>query len=162
MSITRLLFVLKIIKFWKSHKYLIINVNYSYVDNQFKNNRPLVPLDLNFMLGSYAFSLQATIDHHGLSMYNGYHTAPVYCCKKTFYCNDVKITVSGINHALSSTKYIMIYKLCVEWVYNQNTEDGKYFLPWCQYTVHLNKNRLRNWHWNLLGGQCVSSWWPLI
>ena len=28
--------------------------------------------------------------------------------------------------------------------------------------VHLIKYRSRNRHWNLLSGQCVSSWWPLV
>ena len=50
-------------KILQSPKYLIINVNrFSYVGNQLiKKTRSLVPLDLNFMLGSYAFSLQATL-----------------------------------------------------------------------------------------------------
>ena len=62
------------------------------------------------MLGSYAFSLQATIDHQGFSMYSGHYTAPVYCCEKTFYCNVDKIALYDINHTWdSSTTYVMIY-----------------------------------------------------
>ena len=159
MSITRLLYALKIKKFWKSHKYLIINVNYSYVDNQFKNNRPLVPLDLNW--GSCAFSLQATIDHHGLSMYNGYYTASVYCCKKTFYCNDVKITVCGITPWAPPNMSWFINCVWSEFI-TRTLWMGKFSPMVPIHSVHLTKYRLRNWHWNLLGGQCVSSWWPLI
>ena len=69
-------------------------------------SRSLVPLDLNFMLGSYAFSPQAATDHHGFSMYSGHFTASVYCCEKTFYCNDDKITICDINNWSSSNTYV--------------------------------------------------------
>ena len=93
-------------------KILIINVNrFSHVDNLFiKKYRPLVPLDLNFMLDSHSFSLQATIDHHGFPIYSGRYTASAYCCEKTFYCIDDKITLCDINHTRgSSATYVMIY-----------------------------------------------------
>ena len=32
--------------------------------------------------GPHKFSLQATIDHHGLSMHFGYNANPVRCCGK--------------------------------------------------------------------------------
>ena len=72
----------------------------------------LVPLDFNIMLGSYIFTLQATIDHRGFSMYSGHYTASVYCCEKTFSRNDDNITVHDMNITRgSSTTYVMIYKL---------------------------------------------------
>ena len=46
------------------------------------------------MLGPLKFSLCATIDHHKSSIHSGHYTASINCCKKTFYCNDNKITVS--------------------------------------------------------------------
>ena len=93
------------------------------------------------MLGSYAFSLQATIDHHGFSMYSGQYTASVYCYGKTSYCNDDKLTVCDINHTWgSSTTYAMIYKLFMEYVYRQNTEDVNYFLPWHQHILSISLN----------------------
>ena len=62
--------------------------------------------------------LQTTIDHHGFFMYSDHYAASVYCCEKTFSCNDDKITVCDINHSRgSSTTYVMIYKLLVEWVF---------------------------------------------
>ena len=86
-------------QFLQPPKYLIVNVNrFSYVDNQFIKNRSLVSLDLNFMLGSYAFRLQATIDFHGFSMCCGHYIASVYCWEKTFYFNDEKITIYDTNH----------------------------------------------------------------
>ena len=35
-----------------------------------------------FVLGPHRFSLLATIDHHGPSMYSGHYTTSVNCCKK--------------------------------------------------------------------------------
>ena len=49
-------------------------------------------MDMTVVLGLHKFSLQATIDHHGPSMYSGLYTAFVNCCKRTFYYNDSKIT----------------------------------------------------------------------
>ena len=93
------------------------------------------------MLGSYAFSLQATIDHHAFSMYSGHYAGSIYYCEKTFYCDHDKITVCDINHARgSSITYVVIYKLLVEWVYNQNTEYGKYFLPWYRHILSISLN----------------------
>ena len=43
------------------------------------------------VLGLHVFNLQATIDHHGPSVYSGHYTASINCCKKTFYWNDRKI-----------------------------------------------------------------------
>ena len=48
-------------------------------------------MDMTVILGLHKFSLQATRDHHGPSMYSG-HTASINCRKRTFYCNDSKIT----------------------------------------------------------------------
>ena len=40
-----------------------------------------------------------------------FNTASINCCKKTFYCNDHKITEFGITDKNSSTAYIILYKL---------------------------------------------------
>ena len=53
-------------------------------------------MDTTVRLGPLNFSLQATIDHHGPSIDSGHYTASINCCKKTFYCNDHKITEFGI------------------------------------------------------------------
>ena len=55
-------------------------------------------------------SLQATIAHHGPSMYSGHYTASINCCKRTFYCNDSKITeFETIDTKNSSTAYVAMY-----------------------------------------------------
>ena len=62
--------------------------------------------------GYHKFSLQATIDHHGPSIYSGHYTTSVNCCNRTFYCNDNKITeFDMINTKNSFTAYVVIYKL---------------------------------------------------
>ena len=67
--------------------------------------------ELTVELGLHKFSLQATIDHHRPSM-SGHYTASINCCKRTFYCNDSKITeFETIDTKNSSTAYEVIYKL---------------------------------------------------
>ena len=73
-------------------------------------------MDMTVVLGLHKFSLQATIDHHGLSMYSGLYTASIICCKRTFYCNDSKITgFEIIDTKNSSTAYV---------VFGLEQEDG--------------------------------------
>ena len=72
--------------------------------------KTVIPLDATVMLGPLKFNLQATIDHHGPSIDSGHYTASINCCKKTFYCNDYKITEFGITDKNSSTAYIILYK----------------------------------------------------
>ena len=63
------------------------------------------------VLGPHKFSLQATIDHHGPSMYSGHYTASINCCKRTFYCNDSKITEFETIDTKNSTAYVVMYRL---------------------------------------------------
>ena len=72
-------------------KYLIIVVNrFRYINNNFTKDRCSIPMDMTVVIGLHKFSLQATIDHHGPSLYSGHYTASINCCKRTFYCNDSK------------------------------------------------------------------------
>ena len=93
--------------------YLIIIVNrITYSNNRITKNKSRMPLDLYIKLGSYKFSLQASVDHHGYSMNSGHYTASINCCGKTFHCNDNKITECNITDTYnSSTAYILLYKL---------------------------------------------------
>ena len=93
--------------------YLIIVVNrFRYINNQFAKVKCSIPMDMTVVLGYHKFSLQATIDHHGPSIYSGHYTTSVNCCNRTFYCNDNKITeFDMINTKNSSTAYVVIYKL---------------------------------------------------
>ena len=78
-------------------KYLLLFVNrFRYLNNNIIKDRCPIPLDATVMLGPLKFNLQATIDHHGPSIDSGHYTASINCCKKTFYCNDHKITEFGI------------------------------------------------------------------
>ena len=72
----------------------------------------IIHMDMTVVLGYHKFSLHATIDHHGPSIYSGHYTTSVNCCNRTFYCNDNKITeFDMINTKNSSTAYVVIYKL---------------------------------------------------
>ena len=94
-------------------KYLTIVVNrFRYINNNFTEDRCPMPMDMTVVLDLRKFSLQATIDHHGPSMYSGHYTASINCCKITFYCNDSKITeFEMIDTKNSSATYVVIYKL---------------------------------------------------
>ena len=69
-------------------------------------------MDMTVVLGLNEFSLQATIDHHGPSMYSGHYTASINCCKRTYYCNISKIAeLEMIATKNSSTAYVVEYTL---------------------------------------------------
>ena len=58
----------------KPPKYLIIVVNrFRYIKNNFTKDRCSIPMDMTIILGLHKFSLQATIDHRGPSMYSGHY-----------------------------------------------------------------------------------------
>ena len=87
-------------------------LNENHINNQFAKDKCSIPMDMTVVLGYHKFSLQATIDHHGPSIYSGHYTTSVNCCNRTFYCNDNKITeFDMINTKNSSTAYVVIYKL---------------------------------------------------
>ena len=87
-------------------------------------------MDTTVRLGPLKFNLQATIDHHGPSIYSGHYTASINCCKKTFYCNDHKITEFGITDDNSSTAYIVLYKWIDTWFLDSNRRVGVWSPPW--------------------------------
>ena len=67
-------------------------------------------MDLSVVL--HKFNLQATIDHHGPSMYSGHYISSINSCKKTLNCNDSKITeFEIIDTKNSSAAYEAMYKL---------------------------------------------------
>ena len=90
-------------------KYLIIVVNrFRHINNNFTKDICSIPMDMTVVLGFHKFNLQATIDHHGPSIYSGHYTASVNCYKRTFYCNNIKITVDTKNSFIA---YVVMYKL---------------------------------------------------
>ena len=61
---------------------LLIVVNrLRYINNHFTKDMCSIPMDMAVVLGLHKFSLQATIDHHGPSMYSGHYTTSTNCCK---------------------------------------------------------------------------------
>ena len=75
-------------------KYLIIIVNrFSDMNNKIMKNRNSIPLDLNFILGPYKFSLRSTVDHHGHSVNSGHYTASINCCGKIFRTKNISVVI---------------------------------------------------------------------
>ena len=67
---------------------------------------------MTVVMDLHKFSLQASIDHHGPSMYSGHYTTHISCCKKPLCCNDSKIKeFEMIDTKNFSTAYEVIYKL---------------------------------------------------
>ena len=63
-------------------KYLLLFVNrFRYINNNVTKDRCSIPMDTTVMLVPLKFSLRATIDHHGPSIYSGHYTASINCCK---------------------------------------------------------------------------------
>ena len=97
--------------------------------NNITKDRCPIPMDTTVRLGPLKFSLQATKDH-GPSIDSGHYTASINCCKKTFYCNDHKITEFGTTDKNSSTAYIVLYKWIDTWFFDSNRRVGVWSLPW--------------------------------
>ena len=55
---------------------------YIYINNYFtKDILCSISMDMTVVPGLHKFSQQATIDHHGPSVYSGHYTASINCCK---------------------------------------------------------------------------------
>ena len=66
-------------------------------------------------LGLHKFSLQATIDHHGPSMYYDHYTTSIKCCKPIVYWNASKIAELEMNDTKNSpAAYVVMYN----WLHN--------------------------------------------
>ena len=114
-----------------NHQSFRSHVNrFRYINNNITKDRCSIPMDTTVRLGPLIFSLQATIDHHGPSIDSGHYTASINCCKKTFYCNDHKVTEFGITDKNSSTAYIVLYKWIDTWFLDSNRRVGVWLLPW--------------------------------
>ena len=112
-------------------KYLILFVNrFRYFNNNVTRDRCPIPMDTTVRLGPLKFSLRATIDHHGPSIYSGHYTASINNCRNTFYCNDHTITEFGITDKNSSTAYVISYELIDTWFLDSNRRVGVWSLPW--------------------------------
>ena len=119
------------------HDKIFVN-RFRYINsNNITKDRFPIPMDTIVRLGPLKFSLQATIDHHGPSIDSGHYTASINCCKKTFYCNDHKITEFGITDKNSSTAYIVLYKWIDTWFLDSNRRVGVWSLPWRWHIISI-------------------------
>ena len=111
-------------------KYLLLfAIRFRHINNNVTKNGCPIHMDTTMRLGHLKFSPQATIDHHGPSIYSGYYTASINCCKKNpFYCNDHTITEFGITDKNSSTAYVILYKFIDTWFLDSNRRVGVIYM----------------------------------
>ena len=95
-------------------------------------------------------------------MYSGHYTASINCCKRTFYCNDSKITeFEMIDSNNSSTAYVVVYKLITWWFSDYSRRMGVLITPMTlAHPLHPIESGSRNKRLTLWFGWCVSSWRP--
>ena len=105
-------------------------------------------------------SLRATIDHHGLSLHSGHHTASINCCKKILLQRQqnygVWLLSLIIDNKYSSTVFVILFELIDLWVLDSNRWVGVWSHP-----LHPTNSTSRNKRRNPWVGRCVSSWCPL-
>ena len=66
-------------------------------------------MGMTVVLGLHKFSLQATTDHHGSSMYSGHYAASNTCCKIKLFWNDSEIMeFEMIDTENSSAAYVVM------------------------------------------------------
>ena len=78
----------------------------------------------------FSFVLEKHIVYVGPSIDSGHYTASINCCKRTFYCNDHKLTEFGITDKNSSTAYIILYEWIDTWFLDSNRRVGVWSLRW--------------------------------
>ena len=54
-----------------------------------------IPMDMTVVQGLQKFSLHATIDRHGPSIYSGHYTASIKCCKNIYIATTAKLLSLG-------------------------------------------------------------------
>ena len=69
-----------------------------------------IPLNITIMLGLHKFSLQATIHHHGPSMYCGHYTTSINCCK-----NSIAMGLAHLLHPIRRRSRKYRWNLWVGW-----------------------------------------------
>ena len=78
-------------------KYLLLFVNrFRYINNNVTKDRCPIPMDTTVRRGPLKFSLRATIDHHGPSIYSGHYTASINCCKKHSIATIIQLRSSEL------------------------------------------------------------------
>ena len=121
-------------------KYLIIVVNrFRYINNNFDKDRCTIPMGMTVVLGLHKFSLQATIDHHGPSVYSGHFTKSISCWKKSIATTATLQSLNDLYQKLIITKITPMA---------------------LAHPLHPIRSRSRNKRRNLWVGWCVSSWRP--
>ena len=106
-------------------KYLIIIINrLSYINNNVTKDIRSMPMDITIVFGPHKFSLQATIDNHGSSMYCGNDNNPVNCSQK----HDIKMAAKSrsLKWLVSNLLYCICSNIWIDYLthYGLEEEDG--------------------------------------
>ena len=97
---------------YRVDKLLIVVVNrFKYINNNVTNGSCSITMDMT------KFSLKATIDHDGLSVYSGHYATSANSCRN-FYCNYSKSMEFEMIYIkkTSATAYVIIYEM--NWLSN--------------------------------------------
>ena len=145
-------------------KYLLPFANrFRYINDNVTKVRCSIPMDTTVRLGPLKFSLRATIDHHGPSIYSGHYTASINCCKKILLQRSHYYGVW--NYWQQKLIYCICFAIWIDWhtIFGFEQEGGSLIAPMAlAHPLHPIDNRSRNRRRNLWVGWCVSSWWPLF
>ena len=155
-------------------KYLIIVVNvFRYINNNFTKDRCSIPMDMTLVLGLHKFSLHATIDHHGPSIfwplyyYQLLQKTHYQLLQKAHYCNDSKITefemigIKKLLYCFCGNLYIDFVMFFLFFFLTRTGGDMVLTTPVAlAHPLHPIRSRSRNKRRNLWVGWCVSSWRP--
>ena len=92
----------------KIFDYFIIVNRFNYVNNK---DRCSIPIDMTVLHGLHKFSLQATIDNHGPSMYSGHYNTSINCCKNILLQRQQNYEIWNDWYQNSSAAYVAMYEL---------------------------------------------------
>ena len=108
-------------------KYLVIVVNDLYIFTTIlPKNGCSIPMGMTVVLGLHKLSMQATIDHHGPSMYSGHYTASTNCCKKILLQRQQNYRVW--NYCYQKLLYCLCGNVYIDYimVFGLRQEDGSF------------------------------------
>ena len=111
-------------------KYLLLFVNrFRYINDNVTKDRCSIPMDTTVRPVPLKFSLRATTDHHGPSIYSGHYTASINCCQTHSFTTITQLRFGVIDSKNSSTAYVTFYELIYTWFLNSEQEGGIWSLP---------------------------------
>ena len=119
-------------------------------------------MDMTVVLNPHQFSLPATIEHHGLSMYWGHYSTSVNCCKKDILL-QLQQNYRAWNNWYRKTLYCIRSNVRIDYVtgFGLEQEEKSFITPMAlAHPLYPITSRLRNKRRDLWFSRCVSFCWP--